>query len=290
MFTSVAIRLRRKLGGIKGAIRLYEMCRRFRSNCVKVLRKSPYENIYHCCTQKTASQWLRAILSDPTVLKYTGLNVLPYVQLGLNYASFSGPLPSRTIGVHLYIGYSAYLTIPKPSAYKTFFILRDPRDIIVSWYFSARFSHVPIDPIPDLRKDLQKMNFHEGMKYMIDRLDEWGSFEAQRSWINADKDTEKIRIFRYEDLSRDNLAFLKQLFDYLNILMPEDKLLSLYGRHRFEKHSGLRKQGVEDQHSHYRKGISGDWKNYFDSSIENYFRRKTGDLLEALGYGESWHF
>lgn len=286
MLTPLAIRLRRKLGGIKEAVRLYELYRRFQSKFVKVVRKSPYENIYHCCTQKTASQWLRAIFSDPTVLKYTGLNAHPYVRLGLNYASFSQPLPAKTIGVHLYIGYPVYLTIPKPSAYKTFFVLRDPRDIIVSWYFSARFSHTLIDPIPDLRKDLKKIDFHEGMKYIIDRLDEWGSFEAQRSWINADEEGGKVRIFRYEDLAGDNLNFLIQLFDYLNILMPEDKLLSLYGRHRFEKHSGLRKQGVEDRYSHYRKGVSGDWRNYFDSSIENYFRKKTEDLLETLGYGD----
>ena len=129
------------------------------------------------------------------------------------------------------------------------------------------------------------MGLHEGMKYIIDRLDEWGSFEVQRSWINAADDTDKIKIFRYEDLARDNFTFLRQLFDYLNIVMPENRFLSLYNRHKFEKHSGRRKQGDEDQYSHYRKGISGDWQNYFDRPTERHFRQRTGDLLEVLGYG-----
>lgn len=287
MITPVGIRLRRKLEGIEGAARLYELYRHFQSKFVRVVRASPYENIYHCCTQKTASQWLRAIFGDPTVLRYTGLNILPYIKLGLRYATFSVPLPGRTIGTHLYISYPTYLTIPKPAKYKTFFVLRDPRDIVVSWYFSAKFSHILIDPIPDLRKDLQRMSLHEGMKYIIDRLDEWGSFDVQRSWMHTIEDLEKIKVFRYEDLARDNFSFLRQLFDYLNIVMPENKFVALYNRHKFEKHSGWRKQGVEDQYSHYRKGISGDWQNYFDHSTESYFMQITGDLLEVLGYRES---
>ena len=134
--------------------------------------------------------------------------------------------------------------------------------------------------------DLQNMDLQEGMKYIVDRLDEWGSFETQRSWINPHKDREKIKVFRYEDLARNNFIFLRRLFEYLNIVMPEKKFVSLYKRHKFERHSGRRKQGMEDRYSHYRKGIEGDWHNYFDRSTENYFRKKTGDLLEVLGYYE----
>jgi hypothetical protein len=286
MKTPIGIRLRRKLGSIEAVVRLYDLYRSFQSKCVRVVRQSPYENIYHCCTQKTASQWLRAIFVDPGFIKHTGLNVFPYVQLGLRYASFTEPLPPRTIGTHLYISYPTYLTIPKPLTYKTFFVLRDPRDIVVSWYFSAKFSHRLIDPIPVLRKDLQNMDLQEGMKYIIDRLDEWGSFETQRSWMNIHEDTERIKIFRYEDLARDSFTFLRDLFVYLDIVMSENEFVSLYDRHKFERHSGRRKQGTEDPYSHYRKGITGDWQNHFDRSTESYFRQRTEGLLEVLGYRE----
>jgi hypothetical protein len=79
---------------------------------------------------------------------------------------------------------------------------------------------------------------------------------------------------------------LKQLFDYLDIVIPEQKLVALLNRHRFEKYSGQRNQGIEDHYSHYRKGISGDWRNYFDSTTIAHFKKITENLLEVLGYEE----
>ncbi|MBI2902843.1 MAG: sulfotransferase domain-containing protein [Candidatus Methylomirabilis oxyfera] len=165
-------------------------------------------------------------------------------------------------------------------------MLRDPRDIVVSWYFSARYSHVPMDPITQMRKDLKRLSIGEGLKYIIDRLDEWGAFQAQQSWMIANQDRARIALFRYEDLARDNKAFLRQILGYLDIMIPEDQFHDLYDRQRFERHSKGRRQGDEDQYSHYRKGASGDWRNHFDRSVMAYFSHKTGDLLEVLGYPE----
>jgi hypothetical protein len=251
-----------------------------------VVRSSPYENIYHCCTQKTGGQWFRAVFEDPVVYQYSGLLTFPYVKLGLQYAAFDRPLPTGTIGTSLYISYPTYLTIPKPTSYKTFFVLRDPRDIVVSWYFSARHSHVPVDPIPKMRNDLKRLSIGDGLKYIIDRLDEWGAFQARRSWMIANEDREKIALFRYEDLARDNRAFLRRILGYLDIVIPEEQFRDLYDRQRFETHSKGRQQGDEDQYSHYRKGASGDWRNHFDRSVMAYFSHRTGDLLQALEYAE----
>ena len=253
---------------------------------LEIIKHSPYENIYYCCTQKTASQWFRSIFNDPIVYKYTGLVTYPYVQLGLKYASFKSALPKGTIGTHLYVNYPTYLSIPKPVNYKTFFVLRDPRDAVISWYFSAKYSHILVSIIPELRRDLEQLNFSDGLKYMINRLEEFGYFEAQRSWINVDRDKQNIFIFRYEDLVGNNNSFLRKLFSYLNIEMPEDEFTALWDRNKFEQITRGRAQGEENINSHYRKGISGDWKNYFDDSTLNYFKQVTRDLVEVLGYLE----
>lgn len=275
--------IRNKLASHTPLLRLYRLYKRAR-----VIRRSPYENIYYCCTQKTASQWLKEVFSDFTVYKYTGLEVFPFTQvvLPLQDARFDGPLPKRTIGTHLYIDYATYQSIPKPDKYKTFFILRDPRDIVVSWYFSIRYSHSLIDGILEYRNELEKLGVNEGLKYSIDKLDDVGLFSLQRSWINISEDCEKVNIFRHEDLASDNPPFLKHLFDYLNIIMPDKEFIALCDRHRFQRYSGDRKQGAEDPKSHYRKGVSADWRNYFDSSTMTYFRQVTRDLLEVLEYQE----
>ncbi|WP_150107048.1 sulfotransferase domain-containing protein [Halothece sp. PCC 7418] len=251
-----------------------------------VIQKSPYDNIYYCCTQKTASQWFRSVLNDFTFYQYTGLIVHPYVELGLRYAAFEEALPKRTIGTHLYISYPTYLTIPKPAHYKTFFILRDPRDIIVSWYFSAKYSHGKFKPVMKMRHDLENLDFTEGLKYIIDRLEEFGSFEAQKSWVQGSLEQDNVKIFRYEDLAEDNSSFLQQLFNYLEIQMPAEEFTDLCQRHQFESKTEGRNQGKENVQSHYRKGIAGDWKNYFDYATTSYFKAVTKDLLEQLGYPE----
>ncbi len=249
-------------------------------------QQSPYENIYHCCSQKTASQWFKAVFADLTFYKYTRLEALPFSQLGNpNEFTFNEPFPKHKIVTHLYIGYPSYLSIAKPEKYKTFFVLRDPRDIVISWYFSTKNSHVPIGEIPARRKELQDLSLSEGLKYTTDILNK-GTFESQKSWLQGAEDEQNVKIFRYEDLAYDHNSFLNQLFQYLDILIPEKEFTALCDRHKYERYSKGRKQGSEDIDAHYRKGTSGDWKNYFDDSTIAYFKEVTKDLLEVLGYQE----
>jgi hypothetical protein len=249
----------------------------------KVRQRSPSDNIYHCCTQKTASQWFRAIFNDPAFYAHTGLEIEPYRELGLRQAAFDGPFPKRKIVTALYISYPTYLSIEKPKNYKTFFVLRDPRDTVVSWYFHGKNSQSTIAPMPELKRNLTRLDLRDGLKYMIDKLEEFGSFEAQRSWLEVESRPD-IQLFRYEDLSGDNPGFLRRLFRYLDVDMPEEDFRALTSRHTFKKHSGGRDQGEEDQFAHSRKGIVGDWKNYFDDDVIEHFRNVTGDTLELLGY------
>lgn len=52
------------------------------------------------------------------------------------------------------------------------------------------------------------------------------------------------------------------------------------------EHLTKRQMGDENPMSHYRKGISGDWRNYFNEDIENYFQSKTSGIVRELGYEE----
>jgi hypothetical protein len=110
-----------------------------------VKQRSPFDNIYHCCTQKTASQWFRGIFADPVFADYTGLESVPFIDLGLRGTSIKTAFPVGSVVTHLYIDYPTYQAIPKPERFRVFFVMRDPRDAVVSWYFSARYSHALYD-------------------------------------------------------------------------------------------------------------------------------------------------
>ncbi len=274
-------------------------------NRIKAVQSCEYDNIYHCCTQKTASQWFKAVFSDPTFYTYTGLGLCSHTEwrkmligscfdsslplLELSAQLYAGheitvPLPKRTVGTSLYIGYKTYKEIPKPASSRAFFILRDPRDIVVSWYFSTKHSHALSESILKFRNDLDNLSLNEGLIYSIDRINDFGLFLGQRSWMEVPESEKDVKVFRYEDFALNNKKFLKDLFDYLHIVMPENIFNDLYNRHKFKVYSKGRDQGTEDVKSHYRKGQPGEWIELFDESIYSHFTRVTGDLLYVLGY------
>src|SRR5690606_8038908 len=57
-------------------LRREQQLRALLSNFIPVRYRSPVDNIYHCCVWKTASQWVRNVLSATDVYRYCGL--LPY--------------------------------------------------------------------------------------------------------------------------------------------------------------------------------------------------------------------
>jgi hypothetical protein len=254
-----------------------------------VLVQSTMTNVYHCCVQKTASQWLKTILANKRVCQYSGLTPYTYEVPGqpdprhLNERFLDEPFPARTIGTPLFMGYDSFQALPKPDRYRAFFITRDPRDIVVSWYFSTKYSHGVNPYVAKTRPLLQAIDETEGLKFSISEIERLGIFDALRSWAKAYADP-AAKVIRFEDITSENsFAVFRMLFDYCDIKMPDAVLQSLLHDFSFEKLSG-RKKGEEDIKNYYRKGVSGDWKNYFSDSIAAVFNETTHDLVEQLGY------
>ncbi len=264
---------------------------------VEVVNTSSLGAIYHLCTQKTGSQWIKSIFSDPRVFRYTGLK--PYfldsdIQKALKKlenkstsdkaGELEAPkLPSRKILTPLYIYRSNFEALPKPERYKGFFIVRDPRDLLISQYYSQKGTHKRSKAIDPLRKELENKSLEEGIIMTLKVLDERGYWERLHSWTyNRD---ENIRLWKYEDLiGEQKLESFRALFEHLEIPMPGRELNELVEQYSFENLTGGRKQGQEVDSSHLRKGVSGDWMNYFTDRIDKEFYEVTGPLVSHLGY------
>jgi hypothetical protein len=264
---------------------------------VEVVNNSSLGAIYHLCTQKTGSQWIKSIFADPRVYRYTGLK--PYFlnsdfqkalkklenkSNGKSSSSQEVPkLPSKKILTPLYIYRSNFEALPKPERYKGFFVARDPRDLLISQYYSQKSTHKKANSIDSLRKELENKSLQEGIIMTLKVLDERGYWERLHSWTY--NQNEHIKLCKYEDLIGDHkLEAFRALFEHLEIPMPESELKELIEEYSFEKLTGGRKQGQEVDSSHLRKGVSGDWKNYFTEKIEQEFNEVTGQLVYDLGY------
>ncbi|MFY1695780.1 MULTISPECIES: sulfotransferase domain-containing protein [unclassified Solwaraspora] len=246
---------------------------------VPVVARSEYDNVYHCTVRKTASQWVKALVSDPVVYRYSGL--LPFDQR-VHRRRYPDAIPPGRMASSLFVGYKRFSAIPKPEKYRAFFITRDPRDIVVSGYFSLRNSHTPMGDILHHRKILQELPRKEGLLYVIQHLKDTNLFSALRSWVVAPP-AETFRLFKYEDLTGERqVDEVDQLMRHCGIVLPSAELTALLDRHGFAR---MRKTRLETEaKAHYRKGKAGDWLNHFDDDIYEAFVAATGDLVERCGY------
>jgi hypothetical protein len=245
----------------------------------QVVARCEFDNIYHCTVRKAASQWIKALFSDPVVYRYSGL--LPF-ERRLYRRRFPHAIPTQRAVLAVFASYKRFNAIPKPERYRAFFVLRDPRDIVVSSYFSLRNSHAPMGDVLTARKDLQERPLKEGMLYTINRLSDTGLFGALRSWAQAPS-AETFELFKYEDLTGERqLEEVDRLMRHCGIPIPPSELEALLTRRSFSKMRGARTGRTVI--SHYRKGKAGDWRNYFDDEVYEAFTSATGDLVDVLGY------
>lgn len=203
-------------------------------------------------------------------------------------------------------------------------VIRDPRDIIVSAYFSHRNSH-PVDGLPHLaahRERLRAVPKEEGlfleMEFSASELDDIGSWDYERSDVLELKMEDItvrpyegfIEIFRFFDLltwdephqMKDQAAaFARRAINRIaarpglsglrrSTQATGHLLLGKVYQHRFEARARGRKAGEENKNSHYRKGVAGDWINHFTPDHVAAFKERYGDLLIRLGYedGQDW--
>lgn len=265
-----------------------EMERKIQNSCHYLIRKR-YQNIYHCCIHKSASQWFRKFFNDPVIWRHTRLiSYHPDADFTVKERKTEvfeklKHIPGGSIVTPLYIRDKDFREMMKPEKYKAFYVMRDPRDVLVSDYFSAKYSH-PVGPgIPEMRKRHASLSTDEGIMEFIETYS-GPYYDIMLGWVNYAAENDNVRVFRFEDLfgPESKKAFLR-LLDHCEMNIPHHIADALLDKYNFEKISG-RKPGIEDIKNHYRKGISGDWKNYFSEAHKTAFKKYKGQLLIELGY------
>jgi hypothetical protein len=223
--------------------------------------------LFHITQWKAGSQWISQILARCCQPKKV-------------WPNFQGTEPICRNNVYA----AAYLTEEEYKDYATsdskyFVVLRDPRDILVSGYYSLRFSHSPTPRISEVRQELESTNVEDGMLRMMDSLVE-PCVKIALSWANSGSEW-----IRYEELLNRDLELLtKALLVDCGLPIRKNVLSDTILACRFERLSGGRKPGQEDVNSHFRKGIAGDWRSRFTPRIKAIFKDRFGEALKIGGY------
>jgi hypothetical protein len=171
-----------------------------------------------------------------------------------------------------------------------FHVVRDPRDVLVSAYFSHRGSH-GTEHWPELaahRARLAELPPSAGLLCDLEftiRLPTDGCelrpFDAMATWDYGRPD---ILELRFEELVADPVAGFAAASGFVGLPVRRHELEHAVEAHRFEVLSGGRRPGHVDEAHHYRSGVPGDWRRHLEARHLAALARATGDLAARLGY------
>ena len=235
---------------------------------------------------KVGSTWLYRMLRD--------INIFSVRPVPFRYRENrrnAGLINLRAGGVDLYLKNISKFRLFKshslppswnvPNNVKFITVVRDPRDIIISnIHYLANLS-------PDLGgwPEMQGLSNPERIKLYLKR----GVFDLNllRSWSEYDG----CVTVRYEDMLKSPRSSLLAVIEWLDIEIPDCDVDRVIESNSFKRLSSGRAAGQEDRKSFFRKGISGDWKNYFDSDCIKELKLVHGGawnkLIVDLGYESS---
>ncbi|MEV4416100.1 hypothetical protein [Catellatospora sp. NPDC049609] len=276
---------------------------------------------------KSASTWARSILHEAAFaldLKVVTVHVpeqwAPYDSLGDMIRATRPDLLIMTNAQREWVA-----TLPEMRA---FHLIRDPRDIVVSGYFSHLNSHPEVVggmPWPELvahRRNLRTLDESGGL---LAEVEFSGMFlDPMAGWDYAHPGILEVRM---EDAIVDPVKSWSTILGHLDLLTPDGsgperarmaavrwnladrrgtpkslayprkvlprlpirRLPGAYpadacARFSFSRLAKGRERGQEDVHSHYRRGVAGDWRNHLTATHLAAFRDRYGDLVEQLGY------
>ncbi len=203
---------------------------------------------------------------------------------------------------------------------RAFHVIRDPRDVSVSAYFSHLYSHRIDAEWPELRERrarLQQLDKARGLlseleelRWEFDRMGDWNYdradvLEIRMEDLTGDPYRQFLRVFRFLDLVDEGPFSLSKRATYWTSRalraaerrvagrlalparlsrLPAERVLGIVWENDFTKKADGREAGREDSRSHYRRGVPGDWRNHFDAEHIAYFETHYGTLLRRLGY------
>lgn len=233
-------------------------------------------NIFAMSPPKAGSQWAKALFDHPVVRARTGLFTLPQ----LDYQGRRRPLPAATFVPGMYLSHEEYLRLEKPYPYRAFYVMRDPRDLAVSAYYSAVETHRPVPGYEELRARMRQVPLHEGLLMAIDlvapRLRDMGS------WVGVEDPN--VAFFRLEDISRSHEVQVRRILAHCDVVLPPEDLARVVrdtSRESLQrKDLATRASGSE---SHYRINRRG-YRELFEEEHYAAIEAVAPGLAMRMGY------
>lgn len=162
-------------------------------------------------------------------------------------------------------------------------LTRDLRDVAVSYFFYVR--QTPWHPEYPL---YVRLSVAEGLATFARR-----TLRPYMDWVRSwheNRDAELSLQVRYEQLLADPAAVMAGVAEHFQLDSSPETVGRIVERYSFRELSGGRSPGQESEGSFFRKGVVGDWRNYFTPELKERYKSLAGDFLIEFGYerDRSW--
>ncbi|XP_046581183.1 sulfotransferase 1B1-like [Haliotis rubra] len=244
------------------------------------------DDVYFAGYLRTGTHWTYEMMSmllrgkAETAALWKGMNQLEIVE-----AAALDALPSpRILNTHLNL-----LHAPddlKEKKCKIVYTLRDPRDVAVSMYNLSRSGSVVTNYTGDFKDYLYL--FLEG------KADVNGYFNHMKSaekFLQQHPDIPVLTVV-YEEMLTNKLMAVEKLANFLGVPKNVDLFEAVVEKCQFSKmvvDKSAYTLKFSGENTIFRKGVSGDWKNWFtDELLEDYFRVYEEQMAGSRFYREEY--
>ncbi|MEO1669159.1 MAG: sulfotransferase domain-containing protein [Cyanobacteria bacterium J06631_2] len=161
------------------------------------------------------------------------------------------------------------------SQFKKFLLVRDPRDILVSHYFSMKKSHaIPEGEMGDrLLKQRQNMQLLVIDDYVLDKAKVF--YNMFQSYTKIDDSL--LKVFRYEDIVFNKAAWIEDILRFLDLSLERKKIETIAAKHDIFPQE-------EKPDSHIRKVVPGDHKDKLKPETIEHLNRTFKPFLIKYDY------
>jgi hypothetical protein len=160
------------------------------------------------------------------------------------------------------------------------YILRDPRDVLLSYYYHfQKFHHFDGTLLDFLRSDVRKV--------------EWD--EHVNSWIFQNPCLDNLCVVRYEDMLNDTFVEVEKMLRFAGLSLTPPDIHGAVEKSGFNRLRELEERKglgyVDDPKKDIRfirEGRKGAWQEGFGRAEKTYVKEKLGTILIRTGYESSF--
>lgn len=160
---------------------------------------------------------------------------------------------------------------------KVIYLVRDGRDVYVSYYFYR------------LNRLGENISFYDFLKRQDHYPCLWKNHVE--SWLFRQNNRSKILLVKYEDILLDCRQVLNRIINFIGLQVTEEQIIGAIAGSKFDNMRKLEKQRGRPYKEEekgpdifMRQGQQGNWHDFFGIEERRIFKFREGNTLIKLGY------